>query len=549
MKIFVTTGSRSFPFDRLVRAVDNTDFASVLPVMSNVFIQTGSSTYIPKHAAWSGYLSRDEFSRRMNEADLVISHGGTGAIINAVKRGKRVVAVPRLSEFGEAVDDHQIELVRQFEAMGLIKGCFDLNNLAQDVAEALQAEYKPYKSNTESIIQSIELFIQEDVVARRKRGVQRRTKEDGGRKLLVISNMWPDKKHPSSGVFVKKFVDQAESLGWNCKLAVMRSSDGLVSKALRYLGFYVSSFAKTLFCTCDAVYIHYPSFSAPAALAALHLRKRRLIVNVHGSDVLPVSSRQEKMHRFTRDAVVMADKVVAPSDYFARIVMEKYGIDSRKTYVYPSGGIDLDIFHPLPSSRVQEIKDELGLDGDALTLCFAGRITEGKGWDTYLQAVAQVLAKGRHLNAILVGSGDQDAQCEELIHVLGLTGTIVRMGLQSQDRLCELYNAADVFAFPGRRSESLGLVAVEAMACGTPVIASDFAAPKYYIENNVNGIKVPVGDVTALAETIEGLSKNPERICVMREGALRTAARFSTSRIRQDLSSVLEWQRLGGTSD
>ena len=163
MRVFVTTGSRSFPFDRLVSAIDEANFASVLPGNVEVFVQIGSSSYVPKNVKWAVFLSREEFDRYIEEADLVITHGGTGAIIGAVARGKRVVAVPRLAEYNEAVDDHQVELVRQFEEMGLIKGCFDLNRLTDDVTEALRTELVRYQSNTEAILESIDEFIREEV--------------------------------------------------------------------------------------------------------------------------------------------------------------------------------------------------------------------------------------------------------------------------------------------------------------------------------------------------------------------------------------------------
>ena len=476
----------------------------------------------------------------MEEADLVITHGGTGAIIGAVTRGKRVVAVPRLAEFGEAVDDHQVEFVHQFEEMGLIKACLDLERLADVVNEAASTVFLPYRSNTEVIIRSIDGFIQEEELNKRKGRASKKATERSVKRMLVISNMWPDTMHPSSGIFVKRFVDQAESLGWDCGLAAMKTSEGKISKFTNYVIFYIKSFLMTLFSYHDVIYIHYPSYSAPAALAALRLRERRLIVNVHGSDVLPVSARQERMHRYTQQAIIRADRVVVPSEYFAHIVISKYGMDADKVFVYPSGGIDPKVFHPLAEREINVVKGELGLDPSALTLCFAGRITEGKGWDSYLQAVALVLAKGARLNVLLIGSGDQDAQCNELVEKLGLTESIVRMGLQPQERLCQLYNVADAFVFPGRRSESLGLVAVEAMACGTPVIATDYAAPKYYVENGVNGIKVPVGDSAALARAIESLIQNPVSIGVMRKGALRTAARYSVDSVKRCLSSVLE---------
>lgn len=357
--------------------------------------------------------------------------------------------------------------------------------------------------------------------------------------MLVVSNMWPDKAHPSSGVFVMKFVNQAEALGWRCDLAVMHSPDCKFDKVLKYFAFYVTSFLKALLHCYDVIYIHYPSFSAPAILLARRIKYFRVFANVHGSDVLPVKASQRKMHKYTEATLMCADKVVVPSEYFAAIVQEKYGLDADRVSVYPSGGIDPEVFHPLPEARIMEIKAELGLDPSLMTVCFAGRITEGKGWDTYLEAVAEVFSRGRRLNVLLIGSGDQDAECAVLVNRLGLDDVVVRMGLQPQERLCELYNAADVFAFPGRRSESLGLVAIEAMACGTPVIASDFAAPKYYIKDGVNGIKIPVEDYAALAEALESLASDRTLRESLAGGALDEARRYSSRNTGELLSKIL----------
>lgn len=359
------------------------------------------------------------------------------------------------------------------------------------------------------------------------------------KRMLVVSNMWPDDTHPSSGIFVKRFVDQSKSLGWHCDLAVMRTSDRLSAKVCSYLLFYLVSFFKSLVGRYDVVYVHYPSFSAPAVLLARRLKRFRFFVNVHGSDVLPVSTTQQKMHRYTKQALACADRIVVPSKYFADVVIEKYDVDSGRVFVYPSGGFDPEVFHPLPVDQLKKIKDSMGLNPRLVTVCFAGRITEGKGWDTYLNAIALLISQGLQLNVLLIGSGDQDAQCANLIDELGLREHVIRMGLQPQNRLCELYNVADIFVFPGRRSESLGLVAIEAMACGTPVVASDFSAQKYYINDYINGIKFKINDDVALAAAIDSLVSNTCLRTTLAQGALNEARRYSVQNILVTLSNIL----------
>ena len=87
------------------------------------------------------------------------SQSGTGVIINAVKRGKKVIAVPRLARYGEHVDDHQTELLQQFQELDLICRWDDCNTLDEAVALVKKTDYKPYRSNTQAIINSIEEFI------------------------------------------------------------------------------------------------------------------------------------------------------------------------------------------------------------------------------------------------------------------------------------------------------------------------------------------------------------------------------------------------------
>ncbi|MBT9012995.1 beta(1,3)galactosyltransferase EpsH, partial [Lactobacillus delbrueckii subsp. bulgaricus] len=102
--IFITLGSQKFQFDRLLKEIDKLVVAKKLN--DEIFAQVGYSTYKPKHYQYKAFLDREEFAKWEGKADIVITHGGTGAIIGAVKKGKKVIAVPRLARYGEHVDDH-----------------------------------------------------------------------------------------------------------------------------------------------------------------------------------------------------------------------------------------------------------------------------------------------------------------------------------------------------------------------------------------------------------------------------------------------------------
>ena len=152
--IFVTLGSQKFQFNRLLRALDE------LSLDEKIFAQIGYSDYHPKNYEDKEFLDRVEFSLMMDKSDIVITHGGTGAIMSALKKEKKVIAVPRLAKYGEHVDDHQLQLIEQFKDLDLIYSCenMDLENALKTVRNH---EYKKYKSNTEKIIKSLEDFIGE----------------------------------------------------------------------------------------------------------------------------------------------------------------------------------------------------------------------------------------------------------------------------------------------------------------------------------------------------------------------------------------------------
>lgn len=152
--VFITLGSQKFQFNRLLKAVDE------LMLDEEVFAQIGYSDYKPVNYAYKEFLDRDEFLEIMGRADIVITHGGTGAIIGAVKKGKKVIAIPRLAKYGEHVDDHQLQLVEQLKRLNLICACED-GDLAKALEEVKNTVYKKYVSNTERIISSIEEFIEQ----------------------------------------------------------------------------------------------------------------------------------------------------------------------------------------------------------------------------------------------------------------------------------------------------------------------------------------------------------------------------------------------------
>jgi UDP-N-acetylglucosamine transferase subunit ALG13 len=125
--IFVCVGSREYPFDRLLKKIDELVLEKV--VSEKIFAQIGQSTYLPQTFEYVRFLSAADFEMYQNKADLIISHAGTGALISALKKGKQVIAVPRLAKYGEHIDDHQIQIAEVLEAEGYLRNVLDINEL------------------------------------------------------------------------------------------------------------------------------------------------------------------------------------------------------------------------------------------------------------------------------------------------------------------------------------------------------------------------------------------------------------------------------------
>ena len=155
--IFVTLGSQKFQFNRLLKILDGLIENHV--INQEVFAQIGYSDYRPQHYAYTKFLNRNDFLQKIRQSDYVITHGGAGAIISAVKARKKIIVVPRLAKFGEHVDDHQMQLVEQFDNMGIITSCYDCSTLQIAFEKARDKVLMPYESNTSGIIQSIEAFL------------------------------------------------------------------------------------------------------------------------------------------------------------------------------------------------------------------------------------------------------------------------------------------------------------------------------------------------------------------------------------------------------
>jgi UDP-N-acetylglucosamine transferase subunit ALG13 len=113
--ILVTVGTEKFQFNRLIRAVD--EYCGLNK--RQAFIQTGSSSYKPNNCEWSKFLNYREMQEMINAASVIVAHAGAGTLLSCISNKKVPLVAPRLSRFGEHVDDHQVDFAYLMEEKGL----------------------------------------------------------------------------------------------------------------------------------------------------------------------------------------------------------------------------------------------------------------------------------------------------------------------------------------------------------------------------------------------------------------------------------------------
>lgn len=202
---------------------------------------------------------------------------------------------------------------------------------------------------------------------------------------------------------------------------------------------------------------------------------------------------------------VETDRVVVPVREEGRFLEEAYGARPSRITVVP-GGVDLSLFTPVDQTMARQ---QLNLPKDAALVLYVGRFAPLKRVDRLVESVAQLRTLGRDVHLAIVGGddpGDESTQTlKAVVSQLRLEGNVHFAGRVDQQTLPLHYSAADLLALPSDY-ESFGLVLLEAMACGTPVVSTRVGIAPTLIEEGVNGILLENNSVDSLARGIERLT-------------------------------------------
>lgn len=252
----------------------------------------------------------------------------------------------------------------------------------------------------------------------------------------------------------------------------------------------------------DVVDSHFALYSLGALVPVLgRLCRRPLVVHFQGpwadeSATEGGGGLNARAKRWIEGRVYRrADRVVVLSRAFERLVVERYGVDPALVRRIPPG---VDARHFVPDDQVAA-RRELGVDDTGFVVVAVRRLRNRMGLETAIEAIHRCSVPGARL--VIVGEGPERSRLEALVDELGAPVTFA--GRVDDDALVRWYQAADVSVVPTVALEGFGLVVLESLACGTPVIASDIEGLRDALEGLPDAVLVPPGDVASLAQAFE----------------------------------------------
>jgi D-inositol-3-phosphate glycosyltransferase len=230
----------------------------------------------------------------------------------------------------------------------------------------------------------------------------------------------------------------------------------------------------------------------------------------------PEEWETERRIQGEQEVMALADRLVAATPLERAEMVWLYGADATKIDVIPCG-VDLDLFFPIPQDEAKEV---LGLPHERCIILFVGRIEPLKGIDKLLRAIALLAPEmpcwRDELAVVIIGGAPgagvaqvnaELARLERLRAELGIEDLVTFQGAKDQDKLVYYYSAAEMTVMPSHY-ESFGMVALESMACGTPVVASKVGGLAFNVQDGQTGFLVPDGDAELMAYRMRQLLKD-----------------------------------------
>ncbi|WP_081211247.1 glycosyltransferase family 4 protein [Salegentibacter sediminis] len=278
----------------------------------------------------------------------------------------------------------------------------------------------------------------------------------------------------------------------------------------------------------DIVHVQYGTNVKPLEILKLTgALKSKLIVSFHGHDLhFPINGRISDKDYYD-DVFKAADLLITTTGYLRGLLLD-LGAPQAKIKTIPMG-VDTNFFMP----------EHFNKKNSLVKLITVGRLDELKGQRYGIEVAKSLKKRGYHFKYTLVGKGEEKKNLQKLIINYGLENYVTMLGEKSQNEVRDLLQVHDIFLMTsvestGKSREGQGIVALEAQACGLPVVAFDSGGVKYTFENSKTGFLVPEGDVNEMTDKVEKLIQNEQLREQMSKAAVKhIEMKFSQNSINE----------------
>jgi D-inositol-3-phosphate glycosyltransferase len=245
-----------------------------------------------------------------------------------------------------------------------------------------------------------------------------------------------------------------------------------------------------------------------------------------------------------RQVLKRVDRIIAATLAEQSQLQYLYKANKRKITIIPPG-VDTGHFYPIPKDEAREV---IGVPPRKNLILYVGRIEPLKGIDTLIKAVAHLQIDVEQVTLAIIGGdpnvssekmSEEMARLQRMCEELGLGGMVVFLGKRAQQTLPYYYSAADVLVMPSHY-ESFGMVALEAMACGTPVIASQVGGLAFLVQDGETGYHVPDQEPSKLSDKLTLLIDNPDQHQAMGLRAAEYAKNYEWANIASQIVTVFK---------
>ena len=284
----------------------------------------------------------------------------------------------------------------------------------------------------------------------------------------------------------------------------------------------------------DIIHFHVPNPLGELAFCLSAKRKARTLCTYHLDPVKPKAFVY--MYRKLLNLFMKKIDVICPTSPYYIVSSKVIENFLKKCRTIPLG-VDVQSFENVSAEKVAEAEKVVEKLKHPRVL-FCGRFAYFKGIPNLLEAMALL----PECSLIMVGDGKKRQETEEQIDHLGLRDRVVLAGLQTGEFYRAFFHVADVFAFPSTWPESFGIVGIEALAAGLPIVTTEIGAgSSYYNEDGKTGFIVPPQDPHALADALRKIVSNPELHKTMSENARIRADKFALEKMPERYEEVYKF--------